>query len=449
MALICEGCRVEIGEKRYLTCSSCRLCYDLDCVRVPVKLFDNVMSPERKRNWKCPQCRSKEPKGNNANTPVRMNLQQNEFSSTYADEPAIADNSNVTIRKRPVPQNKPESLSDSDSTLSPQGHTFRQESLQGSKYSYTLTPSSEDKQPDDQISLTKFRLMMEENNKHLVSILQTSIQTQMQIAISDIKSNFELNFKKISTEQTELKQNIIDINCKIETLNQKCYALQTENETLRTQIQELNKITSNEKTMNSSEKVLVLHGLAENYWESENDIIEKISNICYDLLYFNVAGYIDTISFIGKKGRTRPVKIEFICKRVKKYILENSETFKEAGLSVTEFLSPADLKKKQELRRILQKARREGCHATIRNDRLFINGKPYIEETGSTHVMKQPAEDTVTCSQVHKMNDRQKVPELQSLQTIPTHSSAPLASTSSTTTQPPNEDATRKTFFRA
>lgn len=123
----------------------------------------------------------------------------------------------------------------------------------------------------------------------------------------------------------------------------------------------------------------MLHGLPENYWETENDVIDRVISIFYDLLNINLTDYIEGIEFIGKRNRNnnknRPIKIELISKRMKRYILENSWYLKEAGLSATEYLGPIALQERRKLREALQTARQNGQHAVIKNNILIINGK--------------------------------------------------------------------------
>lgn len=58
-----------------------------------------------------------------------------------------------------------------------------------------------------------------------------------------------------------------------------------------------------------------------------------------------------------------------------KYIKDNNHYFKESGLSVSEFLDENSLKKRQQLRDEMIKARKKGLHAVIRNNKLYVEGK--------------------------------------------------------------------------
>lgn len=67
----CGGCLKPIEGKQYLRCALCALNYDLSCANVSEQRFLNTMTREHKKNWKCMLCKSKQPKGDNSNTPIR------------------------------------------------------------------------------------------------------------------------------------------------------------------------------------------------------------------------------------------------------------------------------------------------------------------------------------------------------------------------------------------
>jgi hypothetical protein len=81
----CAGCRSAVQGSQYLQCSLCSDRYDLICANVSEKRFLNTMTRDHKSLWKCQACKSKAPKGDNTNTPVRATK----------DSP-----DNVTLRQR-------------------------------------------------------------------------------------------------------------------------------------------------------------------------------------------------------------------------------------------------------------------------------------------------------------------------------------------------------------
>lgn len=88
--LTCSGCLKNIANKEYLVCCFCHKLYDLVCANVSEKRFHNTMSKDRKESWKCQECRNKERKGDNTDTPVR---------AARPDLSPDSDNSNVTVRR--------------------------------------------------------------------------------------------------------------------------------------------------------------------------------------------------------------------------------------------------------------------------------------------------------------------------------------------------------------
>lgn len=60
-----------------------------------------------------------------------------------------------------------------------------------------------------------------------------------------------------------------------------------------------------------------------------------------------------------------------------KYILQNSRNFKNTGLTVSEVLDDKSLQERKKLREILKEERKNGKHAVIRNNKLYIDYKEY------------------------------------------------------------------------
>ncbi|CAG9138687.1 unnamed protein product [Plutella xylostella] len=92
----CSGCRAPIRNKECLNCSECTNTYDLDCGNVSIKRFQ-LMTPTHKLGWKCDECRCKQPKSDNTNTPARAEG----LSARAAPAPfAESGGSNVTQRTK-------------------------------------------------------------------------------------------------------------------------------------------------------------------------------------------------------------------------------------------------------------------------------------------------------------------------------------------------------------
>ncbi|XP_028160586.1 uncharacterized protein LOC114353000 [Ostrinia furnacalis] len=67
----CSGCFKKIEDRRFLVCSLCRDSYDLECAGVSEQRFYNTLTGDHRAGWKCVSCKSRQPKTDNTNTPVR------------------------------------------------------------------------------------------------------------------------------------------------------------------------------------------------------------------------------------------------------------------------------------------------------------------------------------------------------------------------------------------
>lgn len=91
----CAGCKNIIKSRNTLRCSNCIFAYDLLCANVSEKKF-NLMTREQKQSWTCHGCRSKEPKSDNSNTPIRPT---NTAPAQPITSPVESDTNNITMRK--------------------------------------------------------------------------------------------------------------------------------------------------------------------------------------------------------------------------------------------------------------------------------------------------------------------------------------------------------------
>lgn len=102
--LNCAGCLNAIKNKHYLKCIVCNGIYDLPCAGVSEQRFYSfygATSKGNKREWNCPACVNKRPKGDNTDTPVRKD---NTLFSTATDvsppDDEICERENVTMRQK-------------------------------------------------------------------------------------------------------------------------------------------------------------------------------------------------------------------------------------------------------------------------------------------------------------------------------------------------------------
>lgn len=107
---ICAGCRNDLPKKEFLSCLICKSKYDCECANIPVKQFV-LMDQQKRNNWKCPECCSKQPKTGNTQTPVRSAI-TSEMCSKVSDEDSPV--SFVTTRKKHSTSPTPASMSSAD-----------------------------------------------------------------------------------------------------------------------------------------------------------------------------------------------------------------------------------------------------------------------------------------------------------------------------------------------
>lgn len=98
----------DVENRECLQCCTCHLWYDLLCGNITEKRY-NQMSLEQKSSWKCTGCKSKKPKCDNTNTPVRSDRQVSPLKIISHRSPSPIDaNTNVTQRKKVSRAQSPE-----------------------------------------------------------------------------------------------------------------------------------------------------------------------------------------------------------------------------------------------------------------------------------------------------------------------------------------------------
>lgn len=95
----CAGCLTAIVGRQHMQCNLCENIFDIICANISERRFLN-MTKEQKRNWACQACKSKQPKGDNSNTPVRSSKFDTSTSTSFGEVEGVTANF-VTIR-RPV-----------------------------------------------------------------------------------------------------------------------------------------------------------------------------------------------------------------------------------------------------------------------------------------------------------------------------------------------------------
>lgn len=151
---------------------------------------------------------------------------------------------------------------------------------------------------DDQITTRKLTSILQQNNQYILSAIQATLRNEMESAIYKIQADFKQSFEKITIKQLKFQEELSNLSLKITKLDKTCRSIQAENESLQTKMQHLQSnvhITSNEHLQinTSNDRVLILHGFAEHYRESEGEVIDRLISIFYDYLNIDLSGHIE------------------------------------------------------------------------------------------------------------------------------------------------------------
>lgn len=382
-ALVCAGCYQPVPSKQYLTCYLCKNSYDLECANVSTTRFYGTMTLEHKKTWKCPACYCNTPKTGNIDTPVRSvkdleGIQQ---------ERKLTGRQNVTLRTHRTTVMRSDTSDSED--LSILGDT----QVVGEKSQITNTEPELTLQNLNEIII----LRLKENNKSIIRDLQKTIETEINKAVLKVKQDITQDTDALYNQNELRKQEIEKLNTKIEILTK-------ETEKLKNEIQELKtndtiKITNENKRYypESNYKKIVLYGLDEYFREPDHALNNRIIEMFRDIMNVDLEGYIEETYRIGRHTNNgkRPLVIELISKRMTKYLLENNSYFQGTTLNISGFLDEQARKERRSMREKMLTARKQGLHAVIRNNQLFIEGKNSLsDETNKTmlypNIVTQP-----------------------------------------------------------
>lgn len=219
---------------------------------------------------------------------------------------------------------------------------------------------------------------LESNKESLLLELKCTLVNEIKITITN---EIHQNISRLFMEQKSLQKEIGTIKTFIANL-------EAENIKLLAQIKQLeNKLAltlphENVKMCDCKEmieeannsKKMVLYGLNEYGRENQHELHDRVIHIFQEILNTNLLGYIEDLTRIGRRGYRRPLVIELLSKQKPKYLLQYKKYFKDTGLAITEYLNEKPLLLRNTLRKKCIEARRNGHHALIKNNILFING---------------------------------------------------------------------------
>lgn len=141
------------------------------------------------------------------------------------------------------------------------------------------------------------------------------------------------------------------------------------------------------------EKNIIIFGIKE-----EEKSRNELENICLELL--NKTLKIDTSIFEvdnlyrkGNKGqgKTRPILMKFTSRRKVIDILSNKKYLKETNIVISEDFPKEIIEERKQLIPLMKEFRKEGKHAIIKYDRLYVDGK--LIEDATVKLMNQEKND--------------------------------------------------------
>lgn len=360
----CLACHRHINIGELLECSKCRGNFHYACVGIQSTIFTSKKH-ELERTWTCPDClmlsRRRRPKDDN--TPVRSQKLPLDDTNTSIDEQlceghsALGDTINTNVCCSPS---------------SP-----HQTSKQSNRGEVTLTLEQIGHLLDEKLS-TNTKFLLSE-----MTALRSTVKTDILTALNEFRLEMTNQTKTLSLEQEKLKSETKELKNKIRKLESEKKLFEQQ----LTDLQEKITATSSGSPTFSCEcevpRKCVIYGLEEYQYETESELHDRVIDLFGNILNINLTGYIEDIRRLGRKGQRRPLMIELISKKMTKYILQNTRYFRNTGIDVSEYLNKESTQDRIKMVEILREERKQGKHAVIRNNKLYIEGKEYNSQQPS------------------------------------------------------------------
>lgn len=361
----CLACHRHINIGDLLECSKCRGKFHYACVGIQSTIFTSKKH-ELERTWTCPDClllSRRHPK--NDDTPVRSQRLPIDDTNMSMDERLYGGHSTLgdTINTNVCPS-------------SPQ-----QTPKQSNRGEVTPTLEQIGHLLDEKLRT---------NNKFLLcemTALRSTVKTDILTALKEFRLEMTNHTKTLSLEQEKLKSETKELNNKIRKLESEKKLFEQQ----LTDLQEKITTTSSGSPTFTCEcevpRTCVIYGLEEYQYETESELHDRVIDLFGNILNINLSGYIEDIRRLGRKGQRRPLMIELISKKMTKYILQNARYFRNTGIDVSEYLNKKSIQDRKKMVNILREERKQGKHAVIRNNKLYIEGKEYNSQqpTQTTH----------------------------------------------------------------
>ncbi|CAH1155681.1 unnamed protein product [Phaedon cochleariae] len=213
------------------------------------------------------------------------------------------------------------------------------------------------------------------------------------LLMQNINTNLSEKIEKVE-QSTQSLCKALQIGVSI--VKEEVQILQEENKQLKSKLE---KVEKRQKHNN-----LVFYGIKEEASENQHSLLETIVEITEQKLEIELKkSDFNDIFRLGKKsgsqsGHNRPILVSLISHIKRQEILRSGKKFKSTGIFVADDLSDSERKERKILIEGLKEARNNNKKASIKGNKLIIEGKeytasniPHAEQSTSTDYFSPPS----------------------------------------------------------
>jgi hypothetical protein len=204
-------------------------------------------------------------------------------------------------------------------------------------------------------------------------------------SVNEHDASLELIFQKLdSSMQTKLdniKYEILSsvdelkkmVDVKLKKAEERCEELEKVNLKLSADIIRL----ENQSRRNN----LIFYNIQEEYRENWEKTEYIVGNFIVEVMKVGLSAYdIERAHRLGGRRRNRPIIVKFLSWKKKMEVLNSIRTLRGTPIRITEDYAESTRHAREELKPLMIEARNNGLKASLRVDRLIVNGKSYSKE---------------------------------------------------------------------
>lgn len=205
----CARCKKSVPRKEHLTCLDCKLTYDIECLNISYNLFQ-LMIVEKKRNWRCLQC-----KQNIKKQKMKSNVTPKNNKETLKKAPQMSVPKKCRSSNKKMQTPSPEMIVNNEDLQEPAStHDSPGPSLSAS----TSNDNSQDYSP---VYIDKTL------SRSCESIRDLEIVDELKQEISSLREKLviaENEMENILSENCELQRKVVTLTHEISVLKKICTA---------------------------------------------------------------------------------------------------------------------------------------------------------------------------------------------------------------------------------